>query len=102
MKYQYNFRKGYRAKTAKPQKGTYRSCKGKVRFETEDDAANYQKGVIRVRSRHDERIDKLRLYYCENCDGFHFTSKLKERNLIVEEEQQNQLTTSSVLDILTM
>ena len=98
MKYGFNFRKGYR-KCSEPQskKGLYRSCRGKVRFDTEDEAANYQKGVVKLRSRHDERVDKLRLYYCDNCDGFHYTSKLRERNPIVEEKQENLLTKSTNL-----
>ena len=85
MKYGYNFRRGYRQKIEYQKKGAYKSCRGKVRFETEDEASNYNKTVIKIKSRHHERIDRLRLYHCGICDGFHFTSKLKQREIVGEE-----------------
>ena len=48
-----------------------KSCLKKNRYETKEGARFIQRKAYR------ERMHKLRVYFCEHCNGWHVTKRLK-------------------------
>jgi len=58
-------------------KRKFYSCTNKKRYRTANEAEKQNKHIARVFAKSGEEAKKMRVYYCEFCDGYHLTSHIR-------------------------